>query len=287
MKRPPYRKEAKKTDAIKKDTDKKRKALERDLERDLKGTEEFGQDRLEGRNPVMEALKAGREIDKILVQKGERAGSIVRIIALAKEKRIVVQEVERQKLDILSSTGVHQGIIAFVAMHQYVEVEDILAKAAEKGEHPFIILVDEITDPHNLGSILRTADAVGAHGVIIPKRRSVGLTAVVAKASAGAIEYVPVARVSNLSQTIDKLKEQGIWVVGADMDGEQTLYEADLKGPIGLVIGSEGEGMGRLVKEKCDFLVRIPMKGEISSLNASVAGAVLMYEVFRQREIGQ
>lgn len=242
------------------------------------------EDKLEGRNPVLEALKAERPIDKILVQKGERAGSVVRIITLARQKKIVVQEVEKQKLDSLSSTRAHQGVIAFVAMHQYVELEDILSKAADKGEHPFIILVDEIHDPHNLGSILRTANAAGAHGVVIPKRRSVGLTAVVAKASAGAIEYVPVARVTNLAQTIDKLKEQGIWIVGADMEGEQNFYEANLEGPIGLVVGSEGEGIGRLIKEKCDFLVKIPMKGEITSLNASVAGAIMMYEILRQRE---
>jgi len=241
------------------------------------------EDRLEGRNPVMEAIKAGREIDKILVQKGEREGSIVRIISLAKEKGIVVQEVEKQKLDALSSTRAHQGVIAFVAMHKYVEIEDILERAKEKGEPPFIILIDEITDPHNLGSIIRTANAAGVHGIIIPKRRTVGLTAAVAKASAGAIEYMPVAKVTNLSQTIDKLKERGIWIAGVDMNGEQDLYHADLKGSIGLVIGSEGEGISRLVKEKCDFLVRIPMKGEISSLNASVAAAVVMYEVFKQR----
>lgn len=245
------------------------------------------QDKLEGRNPVMEALKAGREIDKIMVQKGAREGSIVRIIAQAREKGIIIQEVEKQKLDMLSSTGVHQGIIAFVAMQQYVEVEDILQKAAERNEDPFIILVDEITDPHNLGSILRTANAVGVHGVIIPKRRSVGLSAVVAKASAGAIEYVPVARVANLSQEIDRLKKQGLWIVGADVSGEQGLYKADLKGSIGLVIGSEGQGIGRLIKEKCDFLIKIPMKGEINSLNASVAAAIMMYEVFRRRSENQ
>ncbi|MGE4284227.1 MAG: 23S rRNA (guanosine(2251)-2'-O)-methyltransferase RlmB [Clostridia bacterium] len=251
---------------------------------DEENTEEESQDKLEGRNPVMEALKSGREINKIFVQKGEREGSIIRIIAMAKEKKIIIQEVERQKLDNLSSTHAHQGVIAFVSMHSYVEVEDIMANAAGKGEHPFIIIVDEINDPHNLGSILRTANAAGAHGVIIPKRRAVGLTAAVAKTSAGAIEYVLVARVTNIGQTIDRLKEQGVWIVGADMSGDKNFYEADLKGPIGLVVGNEGEGIGRLVKEKCDFLVKIPMKGEIASLNASVAGAVLMYEVVKQRE---
>ncbi|NLY44324.1 MAG: 23S rRNA (guanosine(2251)-2'-O)-methyltransferase RlmB [Clostridiaceae bacterium] len=244
----------------------------------------FNEDRLEGRNPVLEALKAGREIDKILVQKGEREGSILKILAMAKEKKIVVQEVEKAKLDSLSSTRAHQGVIAFVAAHEYVEVEDMLSNAKDRREDPFIIILDEVTDPHNLGSVLRTANAVGVHGVIIPKRRSVGLTAAVAKASAGAVEYVPVARVSNLAQTIDKLKKEGLWIAGADAQGKQAFYEADLKGPVAIVIGSEGEGIGRLVKEKCDFLVNIPMKGQISSLNASVAAAVLMYEVVRQRE---
>ncbi len=244
---------------------------------------QLSEDRIEGRNPVIEALKAGREIDKILIQKGERHGSIVKVIASAKERRIVIQEVLKQKLDEISVTGAHQGVIAYTAMHQYVDVEDMLKIASEKGESPFLILADEITDPHNLGSIIRTANAVGAHGVIIPKRRAVGLTAVVAKASAGAIEYVPVAKVTNLSQTIDKLKQEGVWIVGSDIQGTQDYYEADLKGPMGLVIGSEGKGMSRLIKEKCDFLVKIPMIGEIDSLNASVAGAVIMYEVLRQR----
>lgn len=249
-----------------------------------KDNEFLREDQLEGRNPVLEALKSGREIDKILVLKGQREGSIKKIISLAREQKIVVQQVEKPKLDKISSTGAHQGVIAFVAMRQYVDVEDILSKAEERNEEPFVILIDEITDPHNLGSILRTANAAGAHGVIIPKRRTVGLTAVVAKASAGAIEYVPVAKVANLAQTIDLLKEKGLWIVGADMSGEHNFYKADLKGPIGLVIGNEGKGIGRLVKEKCDFLVKIPMKGEIESLNASVAGAIIMYEILRQRE---
>ena len=241
-------------------------------------------DKIEGRNPVMEALKAGRQMDKMLVQQGEKQGSIVPIISLAKAHKIVVQEVAKQKLDMISTTQNHQGVIAFAAMHNYVEVQDILEKAAQKGEPPFIIVVDEITDPHNLGSILRTANAAGAHGIIIPKRRAVGLTAVVAKASAGAIEYVPVAKVTNIAQTIDALKEQGIWIVGADAYAKQEIYEANLTGAIGLVIGSEGNGLSRLTKEKCDFLVHIPMKGEIESLNASVAAAVMMYEVVRQKE---
>lgn len=241
-------------------------------------------DKLEGRNPVLEALKAERTIDKLLVQKGRIEGSILQIIAMAKEKGIVVLEVEKSKLDELSSAGSHQGIIAYVSQYNYVEVEDILDNAKKKDEQPFIVILDEITDPHNLGSVLRSANASGVHGVIIPKRRAVGLSSVVAKSSAGAIEYVPVAKVSNIVQTIEYLKKQNIWVVGTDADGEKVHYESDLKGPIAIVIGSEGEGIGRLVKETCDYLVKIPMKGEITSLNAGVAAAILMFEVVRQRE---
>lgn len=239
------------------------------------------QDKIEGRNPVTEAIKSGREIDKLLVS--AREGSIKKIVAMAKEKGIVVQEVVRTKLDELSETGAHQGVIALVAAHDYATVEDILANAEQKGEKPFIILLDEITDPHNLGSILRTANATGAHGVIIPKRRSVGLSSVVAKTSAGALEYTPVARVSNLAQTIEKLKEQGIWFYATHQDATQSYTEVDLKGGIGIVIGSEGNGVSRIVAEKCDFLISIPMKGEINSLNASVAAGVIMYEALRQR----
>lgn len=241
-------------------------------------------DKIEGRNPVMEALKAEREIDKILVAKGAAEGSIHKIVGIAKERGIPIQHVERQKLDQLSESHAHQGIIAFAAAHVYVDVEDILKKAEEKGEDPFLVILDEITDPHNLGSVIRTANAAGIHGVIIPKRRAVGLTAVVAKASAGAIEYVPVAKVSNLAQTIDRLKERGLWIIGADMDGEKAYYESDLTGKIALVIGSEGKGIGRLIKEKCDFIIHIPMKGEVGSLNASVAAAILMYEAMKQRK---
>lgn len=241
-------------------------------------------DRLEGRNPVLEALRAERPINKLLIAKGSREGSINKIIALAKEKGIVIQEVERSYLDSISSTHAHQGVIALVSPKEYAEPEDILDAAREKGEEPFIIILDGITDAHNLGSILRTANAVGAHGVIIPKRRSVGLTSVVAKASAGAIEYVPVARVTNIAQTIEFLKKNNIWVIGTDSSGEKTFFESDLTGPVALVIGSEGEGMSRLVREKCDFVVNIPMKGEISSLNAAVAGAIVMYEILKQRE---
>ncbi len=242
-----------------------------------------GLDKLEGRNSVLEAIKSDRTINKILVSKGDKEGSIKQIIALAREKGIIVQETDRVSLDKISTTHSHQGVIAFVAVKDYVEVDDILEIAQSKGEAPFIIILDGITDPHNLGSILRTANAVGAHGVVIPKRRAIGLTAAVSKASAGAIEYVPVARVTNIAQTIDYLKEQNLWVVGTDQSGEKSFYEIDLKGPIALVIGSEGEGMGKLVSEKCDFVVNLPMKGQISSLNAAVAGAIVMYEILKQR----
>ena len=237
---------------------------------------------LEGRNAVLEVLKSGRDIEKIIVQKGNVEGTIRRIAGLAKEKGVVVQEVVKQKLDDMSQTKNHQGVIAIVSEHEYAEVDDIINTAAEKGEKPFIIILDNITDPHNLGAIIRTAECAGAHGVIIPKRRSVGLTAVVGKTSAGAIEYMPVARVTNISRTIEDLKKQGVWVVCADMGGDDH-FDASLDGAIALVIGSEGEGVSRLVKEKCDFTVSIPMYGKISSLNASVAAALLMYEVVRQR----
>lgn len=240
---------------------------------------------IEGRNPVREALKSKRPIEKIFVAKGNLSGSIGEIIRLAKKEKLVVQYVERSKLDEISLSHTHQGVIAITSAHQYVQVEDILKMARDKGEDPFIILLDEITDPHNLGSILRTANASGAHGVIIPKRRSVGLTPVVAKSSAGAIEYVPVAKVPNIVQAIEYLKKEGLWITGAEMTGEQYYYQGNLKGPIGIVIGSEGRGMGRLVREKCDFLLKIPMLGQISSLNAAVAGAILMYEVRRQRNL--
>ena len=242
----------------------------------------FNENQLEGRNAVLEVLKSGRDIEKIIVQKGNVEGTIRRIAGMAKERGIVVQEAARQKLDEMSQTKNHQGVIAIVSEHEYAEVDDILRSAAEKGEKPFIIILDNITDPHNLGAVIRTAECAGAHGVIITKRRSVGLTAVVGKTSAGALEYMPVARVTNIARTIEELKKQGVWVACADMDGED-YYDASLDGAIALVIGSEGEGVSRLVKEKCDFTVSIPMYGKISSLNASVAGALLMYEVVRQR----
>ena len=242
----------------------------------------YNENQLEGRNAVLEVLKSGKDIDKIIVQKGNVEGTVRRIVGMAKERGIVVQEVVRQKLDEMSQTKNHQGVIAIVPEHEYAEVSDILEAAANKGEKPFIIILDNITDPHNLGAIIRTAECAGAHGVIIPKRRSVGLTAVVGKTSAGAVEYMPVARVTNIARTIEELKKEGIWVACADMGGDEH-FDAALDGAIALVIGSEGDGVSRLVKEKCDFVVSIPMYGKISSLNASVAASLLMYEVVRQR----
>lgn len=240
-------------------------------------------DKLEGRNSVIEALKSGRSINRIFVAKGDREGSVNQILAMAREKHILIQEIDRSKLDAMSQTQAHQGVIALVAAKDYVEVEDILKIAADSGKPPFIIILDEITDAYNLGSILRTANAAGVHGVIIPKRRAVGLTMAVSKASAGAIEYVPVARVTNIVQTIESLKKQNIWVVGTDATGDKAYFDRDLTGAIALVIGSEGEGMGKLVRESCDFIVNIPMSGQITSLNAAVAGAVVTFEILRQR----
>ena len=239
-------------------------------------------DKIIGRNPVLEAIRSGRSVDKILVKKGKYEGSIVPIIKKAKDAGIIIQEVERAKLDQIAEGENHQGVIAYVSAYDYVSVKDILDKAREKNEPPFIIICDKITDPHNLGAILRTANCVGAHGVIIPKRNSVGLNSVVAKTSAGAVEYTPVAKVTNLGHTIDELKEQGMWFVCAYMGGE-TMYNLNLTGPIGVVIGNEGEGVSRLIREKCDFVASIPMKGDIDSLNASVAAGVLGYEIVRQR----
>lgn len=237
-----------------------------------------------GRNSVLEALKSGRPVNKLLVAKGERHGSLREIVGLARSLHLVVQEVEVAKLAELTGGMRHQGIVAMVAPVAYAEVEDILAKAQALGEPPFIVLLDELEDPHNLGAILRTADAAGVHGVLIPKRRSAPLSATVAKTSAGAVEYVPVARVGNVVQAIEGLKKAGLWVVGADMDGDKPYYQADLAGPLLVVIGGEGRGLSRLAKEACDFLVRIPMRGRITSLNASVACSLVLYEVFRQRE---
>lgn len=237
-----------------------------------------------GRNSVMEAIKSGR-VNKILLAKGDRQGSIREVIGVAKEKGILIQDVDIKKINDLAKGLRHQGVLAYVAPVEYVELEDILAKAEAAGQPPFIVLLDELEDPHNLGAILRTADAAGVHGVLIPKRRSCPLSATVAKTSAGAVEYVPVAKIGNVAQTIKELQKLGMWVVGADMDGDKEYYEADLTGPLVLVIGSEGKGIGRLTKEVCDFLVRIPMQGKINSLNASVAGSILMYESMKQRQI--
>ncbi|AQS57946.1 23S rRNA (guanosine(2251)-2'-O)-methyltransferase RlmB [Desulforamulus ferrireducens] len=236
-----------------------------------------------GRNPVREALRAGRPINKIVIAKGANTGPMGEIAKLAREASIPIQTLERSRLDKLAATTTHQGVIAYAAAKEYVEVEDILKLARSKGEDPFIVMLDEINDPHNLGAILRTVDAAGAHGVIIPQRRSVALTATVAKASAGAVEYVPVARVTNLDQTLRMLKEEGLWVVGADMEGSEVFWQANLTGPLLLVIGGEGKGLGRLIRERCDLLVRLPMAGRVGSLNASVAAALLIYEVVRQR----
>ena len=240
-------------------------------------------DIIEGRNAVIEALRVGTAIDKIYLAKGETDKTLGHIASRARDAGIVVVEADRRKLDGMSRTHAHQGVIALAAVREYATVESILAAAAEKGEPPLLVVCDEISDPHNLGAILRTAECAGAHGVIIPKRRSAGLTAVVAKTSAGAVSYIPVARVANIPSLLKELKKQGVWVFGTAADGTTDLYGADLKGPAAIVIGSEGSGMTRLVSESCDFLVSIPMKGRISSLNASAAAAILLYEAVRQR----
>ena len=236
---------------------------------------------IEGRNAVIEALRAGAAIDKIYIARGETDATLGHIASTARGKGVVV--VERRKLDGMSRTKSHQGVIAIAAVREYAQVDDILAAAREKGEPPLIVVCDELSDPHNLGAVIRTAECAGAHGVIIPKRRSAGLTAIVAKTSAGAVSYLPVARVPNLTAALKELKEKGLWVFGTAADGGTALYDADLKGPAALVIGSEGDGMGRLVREQCDFLVSIPMKGKLNSLNASAAAAVVLYEAVRQR----
>lgn len=238
--------------------------------------------KIEGRNAVLEAFRSGKTIDKLFVLDGSKDGPVQTILREAKKTDTVVHFVSKDRLDALSETGKHQGVIAMAAAYHYAQVEDILRAAEEKGEQPFLFLLDNIEDPHNLGAIIRTANLAGAHGVIIPKRRAVGLTATVAKASAGAIHYTPVAKVTNLVAEMKKLKEAGLWFVCADMDGT-TMYDLDLKGAIGLVIGNEGSGVSKLVKENCDFTASIPMKGDIDSLNASVAAGVLAYEIVRQR----
>ena len=237
---------------------------------------------IEGRNPVMEAFSAGKPIDKLFVLDGCQDGPVRSIIREAKKHDTLIQFVTRERLDQMSETGKHQGVIAYAAAYEYAQVSDILENARKKGEPPFVFLLDNIEDPHNLGAIIRTANLAGAHGVIIPKHRAAGLTATVAKASAGALNYTPVAKVSNLGSTIEELKKEGLWFVCADMGGE-VMYRLNLTGPIGLVIGNEGNGVSRLIREKCDYIASIPMKGDIDSLNASVAAGVLAYEIVRQR----
>ena len=236
---------------------------------------------IEGRNAVLEALRSGKPMDKLYVLDGCQDGPIRTIVREAKKHDVILQFVTKERLNQLSETGKHQGVIAHAAAYEYAQVEDMLELAKSRGEDPFIFLLDNIEDPHNLGAIIRTANLAGAHGVIIPKRRAVGLTATVARTSAGALNYTPVARVTNLKKTVEDLKKQGLWFVCADMDGT-VMYDLDLKGPIGLVIGNEGEGVSRLMKENCDFVAGIPMKGDIDSLNASVAAGVLAYEIVRQ-----
>jgi len=238
---------------------------------------------IEGRNAVIEALRAGMAMDKIYLLKGEGDSILGHIASSAREKGVVVVDADRRKLDSMSRTHSHQGVIAIAAVREYAAIEDILSIARQRGEQPLVVVCDELSDPHNLGAVIRTADVAGAHGVIIPKRRSAGLTAVVAKTSAGAVAHVPVARVPNLTAALKELKDEGLWVFGTAAEGTTPLYQADLKGPAAIVIGSEGEGMGRLVAETCDFTVSIPMKGKINSLNASAAAAVLLYEAVRQR----
>ena len=239
-----------------------------------------------GRNPIIEALKNNRPIEKIMVNKASKEGSIKKILAMAKENKVIIQEVDRHKLDEMSESHAHQGVIAITSDYRYYDLDEILEIPRQNGEDPFFIILDGITDPHNLGSIIRTADAVGAHAVIIPKRRSVQITPIVAKASAGAVEYLPVCKVTNIVNTIKTLKENGLWIAAVDMDG-QTFYQQNLGGPLGLVVGSEGEGISRLVKQNCDFTVSMPMSGNVTSLNASVAGGILLYEVYRQRNAGK
>ena len=247
--------------------------------------EKFQESKVEGRNAVLEAFRSGRVVDKLFVLERCEDGPVRTILREAKKHDTMVRFVKKERLDQMSETGKHQGVIAVTAAYDYAEVEDILNKAREKGEAPFVVILDNIEDPHNLGAIIRTANLAGAHGVIIPKNRAVGLTATVARTSAGALNYTPVARVTNIARTIEELKKEGLWFVCADMGGT-SMYQLDLKGPMGLVIGNEGDGVSRVVKEKCDFVASIPMKGDIDSLNASVAAGVLAYEIVRQRLLG-
>ena len=240
-------------------------------------------DQVEGRNSVLELLESEKDINKIFISKGDRQGSINNIIGKARDNKVVIVEVDKKKLDEMSQTGNHQGVIAIVPPFEYCDVDDILNVAKEKNEDPFIIILDGIEDPHNLGAIIRTAETAGAHGVIIPKRRAVGVNSTVNKSSAGAVEYMKVARVNNITETMNYLKEQGLWIIGTDIDTDKYYYNQDMTGPIAIVIGSEGFGMSRLVKENCDILVKIPMKGNITSLNASVSAGIVMYEIVKQK----
>ena len=244
---------------------------------------EIKNDIIEGRNAVIEALRAGRAIDKIFIAKGDVDKTLGHIASKAREKGIVVVEADRRKLDFMSRTHAHQGVVALAAVREYCEISDILALAEVRSEPPFVIVCDEISDPHNLGAIIRSAECAGAHGVIIPKRRSAGLTAIVDKASAGAAEHMLIARVANITAAVKELKDAGLWVYGTAADGQSDLWHTDFTGAVALIIGSEGDGMGRLVKENCDFVVSLPMKGQVSSLNASAAAAITMYEILRQR----
>ncbi|WP_446898027.1 23S rRNA (guanosine(2251)-2'-O)-methyltransferase RlmB [Clostridium sp. LBM24168] len=243
----------------------------------------FTENIIEGRNAVIEALRSGKTIEQIFVSNGEITGSINKILAIAREKKLVIKKVDKKKLDQISYTGAHQGIIARVTPYKYCELEDIFQYSLRKKEKPFIVILDEIEDPHNFGSIIRTAEVFGAHGIIIPKRRNVGITPAVYKSSAGAVEHMRICKVTNLSLTIDKLKKNGIWIYGADMGGKEYCFNTDLTGSLALVIGSEGKGISRLIKEKCDILVKIPMVGSITSLNASMAGGIIMYEILKQK----
>ncbi len=249
-----------------------------------KQNREFNEGVIAGRNPVMEALKAGTPIDKLYVARGEHEGSIVRILAIARERKIPVTEADKVKLDYISGVSTHQGIVAYITPKEYVSVEDIVEKAKRMGEDPMIIIAENLSDPHNFGAIIRTAEAAGAHGIIYSKNRSVGLTPSAVKSSAGAAMHMDIARVSNIASTIDKLKSMGVWIYGAAGEAIKDIYETDLTGPMALVVGNEGDGISRLTKEKCDFLVSIPMAGQVSSLNASVAAAIIIYETVRQRK---
>lgn len=241
------------------------------------------ENQIEGRNSVIELFKSGKDINKLFVQRGEKHGSILEIIKLAKNNKVIIAEIDKSKLDKMSQTHNHQGVIAIIPPYEYCEVDDILENAKQKNEDPFILILDQIEDPHNLGSIIRTAECSGVHGIIIPKRRAAQVNSTVNKTSAGAAEYVKIARVNNLNETINYLKEKNIWIYGTDAQGSSYYDEQDYKGGIGIVIGSEGFGMSRLVRENCDFLIKIPMKGKINSLNASVSAAIVMYEVMKQR----